>query len=99
MVPAVAAIVIPLIVEGEEVHEIADSRPVFGRISVIIALMDRVRQIVAAAIRDLGKIPVLFDELQHRGVVVIGMVDVTLLSVGRNRNERNAGAVAEEATR
>src|SRR6202022_1496828 len=59
----------------------------------------RVRQIVAAAIRDLGKIPVLLDELQQRDVIVVGVIDVALLGERRNRNERNAGAVAEEVDR
>ena len=61
--------------------------------------MDRVRQIVAAAVRDLGKIPVLFDELQQRDMVVVGVVDMAFLGEGRNRDERNAGAVAEEVDR
>jgi hypothetical protein len=46
--------------------------------------MDRVRQLVAAPIRDLRKIPVLFDELQQRDMVVVGVVDMALLGEGRN---------------
>ena len=58
---AVIVAAIAVMVEGEQVHEIADRRAIFGHIAVVVTLLDRVRQIVAAAIRNLGKIPVLFS--------------------------------------
>ena len=55
---AVIAMIAAVLVKGEQVHEIADRRAIFGHIAVVVTLVDRVRQIVAAAIRYLGKIPV-----------------------------------------
>ena len=83
-------------VEGEQVHEVSDCRAVFWHIPVIQTVMDRVRQIVPAPIRYFGKIPILFDEFQQRDMVVVGVVDMTLLDEGGNRDEWNAGAIAEE---
>lgn len=84
MVIAAIVVVIAVMVEGEQVHELADRRTIVGRIAIVVAVMDRVRQIVAAPIRDLRKIPVLFDELQQRDMVVVGVVDMALLGEGRN---------------
>jgi hypothetical protein len=64
--------------EGEEVHEIADRRTIFRHISVSV-FSDRVWQSVAAAMRNRGKIPVLFDELQQRDMIVVGVIDISLL--------------------
>ena len=78
---AVVAVVIAVMamVEGKQVHEIADGRAIFGLVPVVVAVINRVREIVAAAIRDFREIPVLFDELQQRDMVVVGVVDVTFL--------------------
>ena len=76
---AAVMVVIAVMVEREQVHEIADGRTVLGHVTVVIAIVLRVRQIVPAPIRDLRNIPVLFDELQQRDVVVVSVVDMTLL--------------------
>jgi hypothetical protein len=98
LVMIVIATAILIVVEGEEVHEIADRRSVFRHI-LVLAIGDRVRPIVATPRRNPGKTPVLFDELQHRDVIIVGMIDMAFLGVGRNCNERNARAVAEEIER
>ena len=82
---AIAAIVVVMtvVIESEQVHKAADGRPIFGHITVVVTLVDRVRQIISAPIRDLRKIPVLFDELQQRGMVVVGVIDMALLGEGQ----------------
>ena len=48
-------VVIAVMVEREQVHEIADSRTILGHVTVVVAIMLRVRQIIPAPIRDLGR--------------------------------------------
>src|ERR1700730_6266918 len=99
VVVVIVIVAIAVMVEGEQVHEITDRRAIFGLVAVVVAVMDWVRKIVPAAIRDLWKIPVLFDELQQRDVVMVGVIDMALLGEGRNRDKRNPGAVAQEVDR
>lgn len=75
-------IAVMVMVEGEQVHEITNGRAIFGLVLVVVAVVNRVREIVAAPIRNFRKIPVLFDELQQRDMVVVGVVDVTPLDEG-----------------
>ena len=98
IVVVIAMIVIAVMVEGEQVHEIADRRAIFGHIAVVVTLLDRVRQIVAAAIRDLGKIPVLLDEFDERDMITIFMGDVTALGVLLDDDQRDTGAIAKKST-
>src|SRR5437899_1088642 len=57
--------------EGEQGHQVAERRAVAG----YVRLWRRVRQVVLAEAGQRGQAPVLFDELQDRDVVVVGVVD------------------------
>ena len=57
-------------VEIEHVEEVADRRHIH-RYPRILPIHDRIRQVVAAAIRDLAEMPVPLDELQDRHLIVV----------------------------
>src|SRR5215469_9277032 len=84
--------------EVEQIHQITDSRAV-SRDVRIARRRYRVMHVVAAAAADCRQAPVLFDELQDRDVVCVGVRDVAGLGVLRYHDQRDAGTVAEEVER
>src|SRR6266849_6633686 len=93
-----ALTVVVLVSEVEEVEEIAKCRTVERHIGIIV-LDNGIGEIIAAAMRQRFQVPVALDELQNRDVVGVGMADVASPGEGRNDNQRNARAVAEEVQR
>src|SRR5712692_4738162 len=87
-----------LVAEVEEVEEIAERRTVERHVGIIV-VDDRVRKIIAAAMRQRFQVPVAFDELQNRDVVRVGVADVPTAAKGRNHNERNARTIAKKVQR
>src|SRR5262249_30737191 len=81
----------------EQVHQIADRRAIHRTIAA--SRLNGVWQVVAAAARELGQAPVALDEFQDRHMVIIGVIDKTLLGVGRYDDQRDTGAVTEEVDR
>jgi hypothetical protein len=67
-----------LVFKPEHVEEIPDGRAVFRHIGIIF-IGDWVRQIITAAGRNRRKVPVPFDKLQKRDMVVVGVIDKALL--------------------
>jgi hypothetical protein len=84
--------------EVELVGEVVDRRPVDAEPRGA-SRGNRVREVVAAAVRDRRQAPVLLDELQDGHVVGVVVRDVTARRVRRDRDERDARAVAEEVER
>ena len=75
-----AVLRLPLLslVEIEQIEQVSDSRhvPWQVRIAIVILLNLRIRQIVSAAIAELGfKHPIPFDELNERGMLTICVAD------------------------
>src|SRR5262249_44224115 len=94
-------VVVPVLIavaEVEEVEEIADSRGIERHIGIVV-IGNRIREVVTAASGERLQIPVAFDELEDGHVVGIGVADVAAARKGRNRNQGNAWAVAEEVQR
>ena len=58
----------PIVVEVEQVEQVADRRRVLGNVRIVFIGV-WVRQIVAAAFTDRRQVPVPFDELQDRNVI------------------------------
>jgi len=81
--------------EGKVIRKIANSWAV-GRNVGIVCLLDRVRQVVAAAGGDGREAPVLLDELHERDVIAIFMRNVAALGVLGDDDQRDAGTIAEE---
>ena len=82
----------------EFTRKIANSWAI-GRDIRIGFLLDRVRQVVAAASGDRRQAPVLLDELHERDVIAVLMRDVTALGVLRDDDQGNACTIAEEVDR
>src|SRR6476646_7049321 len=83
------------VIEVEQVHQISDRGGVGGHVGVSGG-RNWIGEVVPASGGNRGKMPVGLDEFQNGAVVVVGVIDVSLLGVGRNRNQGNAGSVAEE---
>src|SRR6516164_11222272 len=81
--------------EIEHGHEVADRGPGLRH----VGLGGRVRQVVLAVGGQRAQAPVGLDELQDRHVVVVGVVHESLPCIRRDREQRHARAVAEEAHR
>ena len=58
-----------LVLEIEQVKEVANGRPVGRNIFADRGIVRRVWQVIAAAPRDRRQVPVVFDELQNRDMV------------------------------
>src|ERR1700686_4075024 len=91
---AVAVISATAIREREIAPEIADRRSVLRNVGIVVRRL-RVWQIVAAPSRELGKIPVPFDEFYDRGMIGIFMRHVSSLRIFGHDQHRDAGSVPE----
>src|SRR5580698_928859 len=66
--------------ELEEVEQIIERRRINGRIRALE--LHRVREVVPAAVRDGGQVPVALDELDDRDMVRVLVGDVSLGAQG-----------------
>ena len=95
--------------KSEHRHQVADCRSLVGRQIDVGRHRDRVRHVVAAAARQRAQAPVALDELQHRSVVVVGVVDDSCCArtarppaaecAGRRRRSRVAGCIRYRSVR
>jgi len=85
-------------VERKQIEEITDGRAVDRDVGIIIA-SDRIREIIAAPIRQRLKVPVPLDELQDRDMVGVGVADMATRGERRDDDQGNPGPVAEEIDR
>ena len=81
--------------ESKHVSQVADCRAVDRKIRRGRKSL-RIRQIVAAPLGERLQPPVELDELQDRGVIRIGMIDVAVFREGRYRDHNRAGTIAEK---
>ncbi len=84
--------------EVEQAHQVADRRAVSGHVGIVTPQL-RIGQVVGAALGHRRQPPVALDELEHRDVVGVGVVDRPRAGVRRDREHRHPGAVAEEGHR
>src|SRR5437879_3282176 len=82
-------------VEPEHVEEITDGRHIDRHVRVV-GNRDGIWEIVAAAGGERLQAPVPLDELQHRGVISVGVRDAAPARVLRHRDEGDARPIAEE---
>jgi len=87
-----------MVAEIEQTEEVVESGGVDRHVG-IFTCRNGVGEVVAAATGDGGQTPIRFDEFIDRDVVGISVVDVARLGEGRNCEEDDAGAVAEEVQR
>src|SRR6266403_1670733 len=83
------------VIEVEQVHQVSDRGGVGGHIGVSGG-RNRIGEVVAASAGNRGEMPVGLDEFQDGAVIVVGVIDVSLLGVRRDRDQGNAGSIAEE---
>src|SRR6266481_1993436 len=84
------------VAEIEQVEQVANGRHVGWHVRIVI-VKPRIGQIVAAAVAERGiEHPVPFNELNERGVLGVDVADMTALGEGRNGDDGNARACAEE---
>ena len=98
MVVSAVVVTVVMMVEVEEVKEIADGRAVQRHIGIIV-VRDWVREIVAAAVSERFEVPVALDEFEDGNVISVAMADVAAGGEGRHDDERNAWAIAKEIER
>src|SRR4029077_13617044 len=91
-------VMVMIAVEIKYVEEIADGRAVERDVGIVV-VNTGVREIVPACLGQRFQAPVPLDELQDRNVVGIGVVDMPTLAEGRDDDQWNTRAVAEEIER
>src|SRR5229473_8155536 len=87
------ALAFPL-AEGEQVRQVSDRGSVKRDIGVREG-RDRIRKIISAPRRHRRQAPVIFDELENRDMIGVGVRDVSRFGPWRDHYQRDSRAVSE----
>src|ERR1700739_3512581 len=93
-------VLIPVVMLGEveEVNQVPQRRAIERHIGVFV-VNNGVGEVIAAAMREGLEVPIPLDELENRDVVGVAVADVSANGEGRNSDQRDARAIAEEVQR
>jgi len=93
-------VLIPVVMLGEveEVKQVPQRRAIERHIGVFV-VNNGVGEVIAAAMREGLEVPIPLDELENRDVVGVAVADVSANGEGRNSDQRDARAIAEEVQR
>src|SRR5215510_8599090 len=95
---AIVVVAIVMAIEIEHLEQISDGGAVAGHIGIVL-MRDRVGEVIAAARRERPETPIALDELQDRDMVIVGVHHAAAAREGRDHDERDTRAVAEEIER